>query len=467
MTHPLIQNQVQISFHDLTMASVALSAPRMGSAQSVSRESHSVLTDTTNEAQNAKMELAIDMHLKEKASVAPGKWQVQCINHNKFYYELSLQHSKWSCSNVFGRLLDVAHNEEHKVKQWMQNDSAQKLKKFTRVWGRWCCPCASRMVAYSILSHHIIMQRSKKRNKRISKKLQSIRKPLMKLKNCWKWRNSSEYTVSELKVLIQYKKQPGDSPLKSKKDDLIAQWDHCWNCQGSCLETVDDEAILEVVGLDDQGSQLLLQYQSAVSDHIHPILIDIHNQIKWPFAVIGSWPAKQFACTCRDNGENVGPDLECMVANDIDCFYGKTGIGPFAMEQRDAGQGNDQWQWSELHESKTLQPSGIVGQQWYQHHCLCHWSIRSEFQVSLHFWWQDLHDDDKTCMQSSYWELILENGQWLGCWITDRLCALRVAGWTGIHGFGYLSLLILIAPFSVHHKLIRQDTAVLHQAIIV
>jgi hypothetical protein len=26
--------------------------------------------------------------------------------------------------------------------------------------------------------------------------------------------------------------------------------------------------------------------------------------------------------------------------------------------------------------------------------------------------WQDLHDDDKTCLQSSYWELILENGQW-------------------------------------------------------
>jgi hypothetical protein len=25
--------------------------------------------------------------------------------------------------------------------------------------------------------------------------------------------------------------------------------------------------------------------------------------------------------------------------------------------------------------------------------------------------WQDLHDDNKTCMQSSYWELILENGQ--------------------------------------------------------
>jgi hypothetical protein len=80
--------------------------------------------------------------------------------------------------------------------------------------------------------------------------------------------------------------------------------------------------------------------------------------------------------------------------------------------------------------------------------------------------WQDLHDEDKTCMQSSYWELILENGQWLGCWITDGLCALPVTDWTGIHGFGYLSPLIRIAPFSVH-KLIGQDTAVLHQAIIV
>jgi hypothetical protein len=77
MTHPCIQNQFQISLHDLTMASVALSAPRMGRACSVSRESHSVLTDTTNKAQNAKMELAIHMHLKEKASVAHGKWQVQ------------------------------------------------------------------------------------------------------------------------------------------------------------------------------------------------------------------------------------------------------------------------------------------------------------------------------------------------------------------------------------------------------
>jgi hypothetical protein len=77
-----------------------------------------------------------------------------------------------------------------------------------------------------------------------------------------------------------------------------------------------------------------------------------------------------------------------------------------------------------------------------------------------------MHDDDKTCMQSSYWELILENGQWPGCWITDGLCALPVTGWTGIHGFEYFSPLIRIAPFSAH-KLIRQDTAVLHQATIV
>jgi hypothetical protein len=76
----------------------------------------------------------------------------------------------------------------------------------------------------------------------------------------------------------------------------------------------------------------------------------------------------------------------------------------------------------------------------------------------LEIFWQDLHDDNKNCMQLSYWELILENGQWLGCWITDGLCALLVTNWTGIHGFGYLSPLILIAPFSVH-KLIRQDTA--------
>jgi hypothetical protein len=32
-------------------------------------------------------------------------------------------------------------------------------------------------------------------------------------------------------------------------------------------------------------------------------------------------------------------------------------------------------------------------------------------QLSSDIIWQDLHDDDKTCMQSSYWELILENGQ--------------------------------------------------------
>jgi hypothetical protein len=90
------------------------------------------------------------------------------------------------------------------------------------------------------------------------------------------------------------------------------------------------------------------------------------------------------------------------------------------------------------------------------------WAI--SLQHGLVQWFAD--SKPKTCMQSSYWELILENGQWLGCWITDGLCALLITDWTGIHGFGYLSPLIRIAPFSAH-KLIGQDTAVLHQAIIV
>jgi hypothetical protein len=64
------------------------------------------------------------------------------------------------------------------------------------------------------------------------------------------------------------------------------------------LETADDESILEVVALDEQGSQLLHHNQSAFIDHIHPILKDVHDKIQCPFAVIGSWPAQQFAHTC-------------------------------------------------------------------------------------------------------------------------------------------------------------------------
>jgi hypothetical protein len=44
-------------------------------------------------------------------------------------------------------------------------------------------------------------------------------------------------------------------------------------------------------------------------------------------------------------------------------------------------------------------------------HCLI---SRMEVLLTLQEYcrdWQDLHDDDKTCMQSSYWELVLENGQ--------------------------------------------------------
>jgi hypothetical protein len=73
------------------------------------------------------------------------------------------------------------------------------------------------------------------------------------------------------------------------------------------------------------------------------------------------------------------------------------------------------------------------------------------------WWWQDLHAIEL---------LRAHIGEWTISWITDGLCALPVTDWTGIHGFGYLFPLIQIVPFSVH-KLIRQDTAVLHQSIIV
>jgi hypothetical protein len=66
-------------------------------------------------------------------------------------------------------------------------------------------------------------------------------------------------------------------------------------------------------------------------------------------------------------------------------------------------------------------------------------------------------------IESSYWRM--DNDSDVGL-LTGYVAALPVTGGTGIHGFGYLSPLIRIAPFSVH-KLIRQDTAVLHQAIIV
>jgi hypothetical protein len=42
---------------------------------------------------------------------------------------------------------------------------------------------------------------------------------------------------------------------------------------------------------------------------------------------------------------------------------------------------------------------------------LCN-TILDQTSAPAYCWlWQDLHDDDKTCMQLSYWELILENGQ--------------------------------------------------------
>jgi hypothetical protein len=102
-----------------------------------------------------------------------------------------------------------------------------------------------------------------------------------------------------------------------------------------------------------------------------------------------------------------------------------------------------------------------------------HRQISSFYHTTIH----GIIGIDKICMMmTTWWRLAcnqaIESSYWRmdndsdACWIMDGLCALPVTGWTGIHGFGYLSPLIWIAPFSAH-KLIRQDTAVLHQAIIV
>jgi hypothetical protein len=75
------------------------------------------------------------------------------------------------------------------------------------------------------------------------------------------------------------------------------------------------------------------------------------------------------------------------------------------------------------------------------------------------WWWQDLHAIEllrahigewTMTRMLDYWWVMCFTGYWLN--------------WN--HGFGYFSPLIQIAPFSAH-KLIRKDTAVLHQAIIV
>jgi hypothetical protein len=91
--------------------------------------------------------------------------------------------------------------------------------------------------------------------------------------------------------------------------------------------------------------------------------------------------------------------------------------------------------------------------------------------------WQELETlcaTDKICMmttrlacnraiESSYWRMDNDSdvGLLMGYVLYQLLVELEFMAW-----FGYLSPLIRIAPFSAH-KLIEQDTAVLHQAIIV
>jgi hypothetical protein len=101
---------------------------------------------------------------------------------------------------------------------------------------------------------------------------------------------------------------------------------------------------------------------------------------------------------------------------------------------------------------------GGIASSWIHVKCLDNTSLPRG--VTRFAWWgQDLHEIKILRAHIGEWTMTRMLDYW---W----LCALLVTDWTGIHGFGYLSLLIQIAPFSAH-KLIRQDTAVLHQAIIV
>jgi hypothetical protein len=158
------------------------------------------------------------------------------------------------------------------------------------------------------------------------------------------------------------------------------------------LETADDKSILEVVALDEQGSQLLHHNQSAFIDHIHPILKDIHDKIQCPFAVIGLWPAQQFAHTCQESEESVSPDLECMVTNDIDCFFGGPGNGPFAMEgmpQKELINGNEV-NWVKVHHfilaAGLLSNNDINATAFAIGVSEVNGMLSFEFEVSPHFW---------------------------------------------------------------------------------
>jgi hypothetical protein len=85
--------------HAATMASTLLMRARRGVTHSSTGGTHSVLTDVTNKAQEAKLKLAIDMYLEQREA-APACKQVKQnslkgildefgIERNKFYYELN------------------------------------------------------------------------------------------------------------------------------------------------------------------------------------------------------------------------------------------------------------------------------------------------------------------------------------------------------------------------------------------
>jgi hypothetical protein len=68
-----------------------------------------------------------------------------------------------------------------------------------------------------------------------------------------------------------------------------------------------------------------------LSDQIYPTLIDIHKKLDKILLLFTHGQCNSLLIPVKET-ENVGPDLECLIANDIDCFFGNAEDGPFAME---------------------------------------------------------------------------------------------------------------------------------------
>jgi hypothetical protein len=145
-----------------------------------------------------------------------------------------------------------------------------------------------------------------------------------------------------------------------------------------------------------------LNFVKAMDERIRPILSRLYSKIKQPFAVIGSWAARQFVHACRDIGESVGPSLEQMVANDIDCFFGTPGSGPFAMNgmpRKEMMEENDV-NWVEVHHFSV---AGLLANNDINATAFAlgveekNGSLAFEVKVSPQFWRFFLSDDHILC----------------------------------------------------------------------